>query len=144
MINHVNHVNRGQWQKGQSGNPKGRPRSERALANALREVGERDSFGDLPNKAFMARLVWQAIATGQITLVGERTLTLTAKEWLDLVKWLNLHVDGSIHTQDVPTAADKRPSPPDRIVIRYGPPDEPAPTLSERSAASGPENLPEE
>jgi uncharacterized protein DUF5681 len=86
---------RGQWQKGQSGNPSGRP--ARPLSQALRALGEHDSFGDISNRQLVARLVWQALVCGSIPLVGGRTLELSVKEWLDLVKWLHQHVDGSIH-----------------------------------------------
>ncbi len=86
--------NRGRWQKGQSGNPRGS--APRALATVLREVGEHDSFGDITNKKLLARMIWQALACGSISLVGGRTFDLTLKEWLDLAKWLHQHVDGSL------------------------------------------------
>jgi hypothetical protein len=67
------------------------------LAEILREVANHDSYADITNRQLLARMIWEALACGTITLVGGRTFELTLKEWLDLMKWLHTHVDGVMH-----------------------------------------------
>lgn len=58
------------WQKGQSGNPRGRPPTGRAFAEALRAVGEEDG-----NLEAVARKVWELAQDGDlraIHLLAER------------------------------------------------------------------------
>ncbi len=53
------------WVKGQSGNPNGRPRTGRALAEALRAVGEEDG-----NLEAVARKVWELAKEGNLRAIG--------------------------------------------------------------------------
>jgi len=89
------------WKSGISGNPKGRPKKERALANLLESVGSRKAgtktSGDLLE--FLAEMIWQGLLTGQVVMVdknSKRTMTLTAADWKDLVKFYATHTDGPI------------------------------------------------
>jgi hypothetical protein len=109
---------RGRWVKGVSGNSKGRPTSERALAKVLRATGEHDSYGDISNKALLARMIWEGLAWGKITFAGGKTLELTAREWLDMVKWVHAHVDGVVRPEP-PEQAQEPPRLP--TVYIYGP-----------------------
>ena len=99
---------RGRWEKGVSGNKKGRPTSERALAKVLRATGEHDSYGDITNKALLARMIWEGLAFGTITFAGGRKLDLSAKDWLDMVKWVHAHVDG-VYQPDPPEPEEEAP-----------------------------------
>jgi hypothetical protein len=88
------------WRKGESGNKTGRPPKGRALAQVLRQTGEFDSYGDLTNQQLLAQMVWEGLAMGTITFSSGRTLELNVKEWLELVKWVHAHVDGTYRPEE--------------------------------------------
>jgi len=84
------------WRNGQSGNPKGRPPMRaRPLATVLREIGAKEN-AERENRTAVATLIWGALRTGRLALDNDKQLDLTAKEWLDLVKWVHLHIDGGL------------------------------------------------
>jgi hypothetical protein len=88
------------WRNGQSGNPKGRPPMRtRPLATALREIGA-EQTADQENRTTVALLVWKALRTGNLELDSGKRIDLTAKEWLELVKWVHHHVDGGLKHKD--------------------------------------------
>lgn len=97
------------WSKGKSGNQKGRPAKGRVLAQALRDTGAFDSYGDLTNQQLLARMVWEGLALGTITFSSDRTLELNVQEWLELVKWVHAHVDGSYRPEPEEADEDERP-----------------------------------
>ena len=88
----------GTWPKGTSGNPNGRPPKHRALTEILRKRGSR-TIEDVDGKRrsgnrVVARLMWDGASTGRIQFPDGRTLTLKLNDWLDLVKFLHVHIDG--------------------------------------------------
>lgn len=98
------------WQKGQSGNPKGRPPKNRALTAILEKAGAarvtRPGGKKVARKQLLASLLWEAATTGKVTFdmppestpdTSEPTpgvMLLPAKEWLGVVKFLYEHIDG--------------------------------------------------
>lgn len=85
------------WQKGQSGNPVGRPPRGRALTEILRNAGEEPVLfqgKEIPGKEVVAALIWQVVTTGKAELPGGRTLVVGAKSWLEVVKFLYGQLDG--------------------------------------------------
>jgi len=104
------------WRNGQSGNPKGRPPMRtRPLATALREIGA-ESVAERENRTAVASLVWQALRTGTLELDSGTHLQLTAKEWLDLLKWVHLHVDGALQRKDQSSEARDQQSQLDELL----------------------------
>lgn len=78
------------FQKGQSGNPKGRPPKDRALTDRLNaelnRAGRRNRF---------IKLVVEAVTTGKVTFPDdEKASTLSIQDWKDLVKFVFNHLDG--------------------------------------------------
>lgn len=104
--------------KGQSGNPKGRPLRDRALTAILERAGGKTVEVDgqrVSSRQLLARLVWQAIISGRVSLlvandpvsvnvvqmdsaepveVPSPILELDGKQWVELVKFVYSHVDG--------------------------------------------------
>lgn len=90
------------FQSGQSGNPRGRPPGQRALAATLREMAQQfEGDEEISIGEAMSRLIYRALLSGDIALTSGRRLELDAKQWLDLMKWLHHHVDGSVTVQEI-------------------------------------------
>lgn len=83
------------YKKGESGNPKGRPKKERALTAILERAGGA-KVGDVAAKKLLAELLWQAAATGEVTFPGDETAArLDMQDWLSVVKFIYQQIDGA-------------------------------------------------
>jgi len=81
---------------GQSGNPAGRPKKGRALAELLRNELDAETDGVAVKTVIMRRAV-SALKTGYMVFEGEkraRRIKLTPKDWTELFKYVTTHIDG--------------------------------------------------
>lgn len=86
------------FQSGQSGNPNGRPKKNRAWTEILERAGsvtEQVSDKRITRKKIIADMVMQAASTGEIIFPNERKLQAEFREWADFVKWIYTHIDGN-------------------------------------------------
>ena len=85
------------FKPGQSGNPKGRPRKERALTDLLERAGSSMLEIDgkrVSGKRYLADMVWQVVMTGQAKLPDGKVVQMSPQDWKDFVKWIYSHIDG--------------------------------------------------
>jgi hypothetical protein len=83
--------------KGQSGNPNGRPKKDRALTALLEAAGSRTVDTDDGRMALKRKAVaniWQGVADGRIRFSRSRTIDINGRDFVELVKFLFGHIDG--------------------------------------------------
>ena len=99
------------FQPGQSGNPHGRPKKDRALTALLEKAGGATVEIDgtrISGRRLMARQVWEGITTGMITFPDGKKMMLAPQDWKDFVKWAYGHIDGPPRTElDLTSGGDK-------------------------------------
>lgn len=109
------------WQKGQSGNPAGRPKKKRALTQALESSLRKTVVlqdGTRKNgKQYLADLALQAITTGEITLANGTKLVLEPDEMMMFWKFYFSQIDGP-PPQEVKHSGDEEGGP-IRVVVEY-------------------------
>jgi len=101
------------FQKGQSGNPRGRPPGKRALTEILSARGRAlvtDTDGKRrPGNAVVARALWELVTTGTTTLPGrDNPLRVGEHGWFEIVKFLYGQIDGPPRQEhDITTDGEK-------------------------------------
>lgn len=95
----------GTWLPGQSGNPNGRPRKGRTLADQLSKEASktREYRGQkLTGKRLLALLAFDGLAEGTVTLGGGEQIILSEDGWLSLLRFVYTHLDGPVKPDPEP------------------------------------------
>ena len=97
--------------KGSKNNPNGRPPKSRALTDLLvKELSHPIDIdgAKVSGKKVVASLVVRAITTGRLKFPKDtEDSVISVKDWIEFVKWLHVHVDGSVKTDVDITSGDK-------------------------------------
>lgn len=92
------------WKAGESGNPKGRPKVDRALTELLRLQGQEpiEVNGEIMTaQQIVAKAVWHLAVRGEVWLAGRRLTAESVTEWIAVVKWLYTHIEPpKLHESD--------------------------------------------
>lgn len=91
------------FKAGQSGNPNGRPPKGRALAEQILKALEK-TYADADGKRhsgkiLLGNILASAVLTGEAVLISGKKTVLPPREWIELVKFVSVHVDGSAKTE---------------------------------------------
>lgn len=88
------------WQKGQSGNLKGRPPKPREMATFMRRAlsqrvpNPTDPDKKISRKQLMGQMLSLAITSGEIVFPDGRVMKLDYDQWLSTVRFVSEHLDG--------------------------------------------------
>jgi len=89
--------------KGTTNNPHGAPKKDRALTKLLMtELSHKIQVGDeqISGKKLIAMNVVNAVTTGRVRFPNDtEDSIISVKDWIDFMKWLYVHVDGSVKTE---------------------------------------------
>lgn len=102
------------FQPGQSGNPKGRPPKERALADLLAMAGGKRVMAPNGDRVQRQRIavenIWDLLAFGRAQLLGlERPFAVNGRDYVELVKFVFNHIDGPAPTKFEHSSDPDRP-----------------------------------
>lgn len=87
----------GTFPPGVSGNPKGRPKKNRALTDILEKAGSSTVEIDgkkISGKRLIAKLLWEVALLGECTLPNGATVTVNSDGWFDVVRFIYNQIDG--------------------------------------------------
>lgn len=111
------------WKPGQSGNPKGRPKT-RVLSERLRAAGSKTIEVDgklVAGSIVAARLAWEGIAKGKLQFPDDTDETvLSFDQWLGLVKFVYGQTEGAPPAAIEVSGPDNGPIPVTLVDYRAG------------------------
>jgi len=97
---------------GTTNNPNGRPKKGRALAEQILKAFNKTRLtpdGSSHNgKTILGELLASAVLNGEVVLLSNKKLVLPPREWLELVKFVTVHIDGAARAEVDVTSGGKR------------------------------------